>query len=144
MKYPTKLLKQKDSTILHYGSVEESNKRDIHCYFTDDGLQSCQLAIGITDLAEGCVWNTMPAHLHQTRSEIYMYFDMADDTVLFHMMGEPEETRHIVCRNLEAVISPLWSIHSGVATKNYSFCWVMGGENKKTLDINGVGHSDIK
>ena len=142
--YPTTLLKQEDAVVLDYGSKAEANKRSIHCYFTEKGIQSCQLCIGITDLAEGSIWNTMPAHLHPTRSEVYLYFNMDPDTVLFHFLGEPDETRHIAVRNNQAVLSPSWSIHSGAGTKNYSFIWSMGGENKKTLDIDGVKTSDIK
>lgn len=143
-KFPTRLLKNKDAVVLDYGSEEEANKRKINCYFTEKGLQSCQLCIGITDLAAGSVWNTMPAHLHKTRSEAYLYFNVHEDTVLFHIMGEPNETRHIVVRNQQVVLSPSWSIHSGVATKNYSFLWAMGGEDKETLRIDQVASCDIK
>lgn len=141
---PTTLLKQKDAVVLDYGSKAEANRRSIHCYFTEEGIKSCQICIGITDLAEGSVWNTMPAHLHPTRSEVYLYFNMEPGTVLFHFLGEPDETRHIAVRNNQAVLSPSWSIHSGAGTKNYSFIWSMGGENKRTLDIDGVKTSEIK
>ncbi len=142
--YPTALLKKEDAVVLDYGNEKEANKRKINCYFTEKGLKSCQLCLGITELAEGNVWNTMPSHLHPTRSEVYLYFDMDSDTVLFHFFGQPGETRHIIVKNNQAVISPSWSIHSGVATKRYTFLWVMGGENKKTLQIDGIKTTDLK
>jgi 4-deoxy-L-threo-5-hexosulose-uronate ketol-isomerase len=141
---PTTLLKKADAVILDYGSEAEANKRKIHCYFTEKGIQSCQLTIGITELAPGCVWNTMPAHLHPTRAEAYLYFDMEDDSIVFHFMGRPDETRHVVARNGQAVLSPSWSIHCGVGTRNYSFVWAMGGENKETLTIDSVKMDEIK
>ncbi|MBN2376025.1 MAG: 5-dehydro-4-deoxy-D-glucuronate isomerase [Sedimentisphaerales bacterium] len=142
--YPTRLLKNADAVVLDYGSEAQANKRKINCYFTEQGLQSCQLCIGITDLAQGSVWNTMPAHLHPTRSEAYLYFNMDEDNVLFHIMGQPHETRHITVKNQQAVLSPSWSIHSGVATKSYSFLWAMGGEDKETLVIDKVNGFDIR
>jgi len=142
--YPTTLLPQKDAVILDYGSQEQANKRAIHCYFTEKGLKSCQLCLGITDLAPGSVWNTMPAHLHPTRSEVYLYFNITPDTVLFHFMGPPDETRSLTVRNNQAVLCPSWSIHSGVATKNYSFIWSMGGENKDTLNIRTVAPEELQ
>lgn len=142
--YPTTRLKQQESTILDYGSPETVNKRDIHCYFMEDGLQSCQLMMGITDLKVGSVWNTMPPHLHLTRSEAYLYFDTDPESVVFHFMGEPQETRHIAVKDRQVVFSPHWSVHTGVSTRNYSFLWAMGGEDKKVLEIDGIHPADLQ
>ena len=120
------------------GNAKDANKRTINKYIHPNGIKSCQLVMGLTELEEGSVWNTMPVHTHQRRSEIYMYFNLSKDAVLFHLMGEPGETRHIVVRNRQAVISPSWSIHSGVATQHYSFIWAMGGENQAFDDMDGV------
>ena len=120
------------------GNVKDANKRTINKYIHPNGIKSCQLVMGLTELDEGSVWNTMPVHTHQRRSEIYMYFNLAENALLFHLMGEPGETRHIVVRNRQAVISPSWSIHSGVATQNYSFIWAMGGENQAFDDMDWV------
>ena len=120
------------------GSVKDANKRTINKYIHPNGIKSCQLVMGLTELETGSVWNTMPVHTHQRRSEIYMYFNLPPQAVLFHLMGEPGETRHIVVRDKQAVISPSWSIHSGVATQNYSFIWAMGGENQEFDDMDWV------
>jgi 4-deoxy-L-threo-5-hexosulose-uronate ketol-isomerase len=120
------------------GSTKDANKRTINKYIHPNGIRSCQLVMGLTELDEGSVWNTMPVHTHQRRSEIYMYFNLAPESVLFHLMGEPGETRHVVVRDRQAVISPSWSIHSGVATQNYSFIWAMGGENQAFDDMDWV------
>ncbi|HTR80994.1 MAG TPA: 5-dehydro-4-deoxy-D-glucuronate isomerase [Bacteroidota bacterium] len=125
------------------GSVKDSNKRTINKYIHPNGIKSCQLVMGLTELEEGSVWNTMPVHTHQRRSEIYMYFNLAEPAILFHLMGEPGETRHIVVRNRQAVISPSWSIHSGVGTQNYSFIWAMGGENQAFDDMDWVEMKSI-
>ncbi|HCV42069.1 MAG TPA: 5-dehydro-4-deoxy-D-glucuronate isomerase [Bacteroidetes bacterium] len=120
------------------GTAQDANKRTINKYIHPNGTKSCQLVMGLTELEEGSVWNTMPVHTHQRRSEIYMYFNLKEDTVLFHILGEPTETKHLVVRNGQAVISPSWSIHSGVATRNYSFIWAMGGENQAFDDMDWV------
>jgi 4-deoxy-L-threo-5-hexosulose-uronate ketol-isomerase len=125
------------------GSTKDANKRTINKYIHPNGIKSCQLVMGLTELDEGSVWNTMPVHTHQRRTEIYMYFNLSEGAVLFHLMGEPGETRHIVMRNRQAVISPSWSIHSGVATQNYSFIWAMGGENQAFDDMDWVAMKSL-
>jgi 4-deoxy-L-threo-5-hexosulose-uronate ketol-isomerase len=118
------------------GTIEASNKRTIYKLIHPAGAKSCQLVMGFTELAPGCVWNTMPPHTHERRMEVYMYFDIAEDTRVFHLMGKPDETRHIVVADGQAVISPSWSIHSGVGTGSYTFCWGMGGENQAFDDMD--------
>lgn len=126
------------------GSIENSNERTIHRFIHENGLQSSQLVMGMTQLKTGNMWNTMPAHVHPRRMEAYMYFDLAEDAVVFHLMGEPNETRHIVMRNEQAVISPSWSIHSGVGTSNYTFIWGMAGDNKQYSDMDAVAMKDLR
>ncbi|MCA1292924.1 5-dehydro-4-deoxy-D-glucuronate isomerase [Paenibacillus sp. alder61] len=126
------------------GSIENSNERTIHRFIHENGIQSSQLVMGMTQLKTGNMWNTMPAHVHPRRMEAYMYFDLPEDAVVFHLMGEPNETRHIVMRNEQAVISPSWSIHSGVGTSNYTFIWGMAGDNKAYADMDAVPMKDLK
>ncbi|MGG6313181.1 5-dehydro-4-deoxy-D-glucuronate isomerase [Paenibacillus macerans] len=126
------------------GSIENSNERTIHRFIHENGIQSSQLVMGMTQLKTGNMWNTMPAHVHPRRMEAYMYFDLAEDAVVFHLMGEPGETRHIVMRNEQAVISPSWSIHSGVGTSNYTFIWGMAGDNKAYADMDAVPMKELK
>ena len=125
------------------GSVEECNKRVINQYIHPDVMKSCQLSMGLTQLEPGSNWNTMPCHTHDRRMEVYMYLDMGENDIVFHMMGEPTETRHIIMHNEEAVISPSWSIHSGVGTKAYSFIWAMCGENQEFTDMDHIENKDL-
>lgn len=136
--YPTTHAGPGDAESTNLGSEKNANKRTINKYIHPNGIKSAQLVMGLTDLAEGSVWNTMPPHTHQRRSEVYMYFNLGDQDLVFHIMGEPESTKHIVIRNRQAVLSPSWSVHAGVATKNYSFIWAMGGENQLFDDMDGI------
>ena len=126
------------------GSMETSNKRVINQFIHPDVLQTCQLSMGMTVLEPGSVWNTMPAHTHERRMEIYMYFEVPENQVVFHMMGEGQETRHIVMQNEQAVISRSWRIHSGAGTSNYTFIWAMGGENQAFDDIDNIATTDLR
>ncbi|MBQ8742918.1 MAG: 5-dehydro-4-deoxy-D-glucuronate isomerase [Clostridia bacterium] len=125
------------------GSVEQCNKRVINQYIHPSVLKTCQLSMGLTQLDVGSNWNTMPCHTHDRRMEVYLYLDMDENDVVFHMMGEPTETRHIIMHNEEAVISPSWSIHSGVGTRNYSFIWAMCGENQDFDDMDHIETKDL-
>ena len=120
------------------GSSEESNRRTLHQVIHPDVVETCSLVMGFTCLEPGSVWNTMPCHTHERRMEVYLYFDLPDDAAVLHLMGPPAETRHLVVRNEEAVVSPSWSIHSGVGTRNYSFVWAMVGENQTFTDMDAV------
>ncbi len=142
--YPTKHVSMKDAKKVVLGDQATANKRTIFQLLHPDVLQSCQLMMGLTMLEEGSVWNTMPSHTHERRMEVYLYFDIADDSVVFHYMGEPTETRHIVMKNEQAVISPSWSIHSGCGTKNYTFIWGMVGENKTFDDMDHIKTTDLR
>ncbi|MCC5805203.1 MAG: 5-dehydro-4-deoxy-D-glucuronate isomerase [Opitutales bacterium] len=126
------------------GEKVRCNERNLHPMIAPDNVESCQLVMGVTFLKEGNVWNTMPPHTHLRRSEIYFYFDIREDALVFHFMGKPEETRHIVVRNQQAVLSPSWSIHSGAGTANYGFVWAMGGENQEFGDMDAVDPSKME
>lgn len=141
--YPTTQATQAQANRLDLGSKEAANERTIFQYIHEGGVQSCQLVMGFTELAVGSIWNTMPAHTHERRSEVYMYFNLAGDNVVFHLMGQPQETRHIVVRNGQAVISPSWSIHAGAGTSNYCFVWAMGGENQAFSDMDPAPLADM-
>lgn len=126
------------------GAAETSNKRVINQFIHPDVLETCQLSMGMTVLEPGSVWNTMPAHTHERRMEIYMYFEVPKDNVVFHMMGEGQETRHVVMQNEQAVISPSWSIHAGAGTSNYTFIWAMGGENQAFDDMDNIPTAQLR
>jgi 4-deoxy-L-threo-5-hexosulose-uronate ketol-isomerase len=136
--YPAQHIKFSETAPVKLGSQKEANKRIIYKYIHLGGVRSSQLVMGLTELEEGSVWNTMPAHTHQRRSEVYMYFNLKEGSVVVHLMGEPDETRNLIMRNGQAVISPSWSIHCGAATQNYSFIWAMGGENQVFEDMDQV------
>lgn len=155
MTYPTKLIKlegepSEDVVIVkpenkkELGSQAEANHRTINKFILPGQVETCQLEMGMTHLEEGSVWNSMPCHTHDRRMEVYLYFDMDDDQMLMHFMGEPQETRHIVMHNEQAVISPSWSIHCGCSTKNYTFIWGMVGENQDFDDMDDVKPIDLR
>ena len=142
--YPDKQVKLEDAESVKLGSLADSNARTIHKYILPGKVETCQLVMGLTILEEGSVWNTMPAHTHQRRSEVYMYFGLRKDSVVFHMLGEAEETRHIVMRDRQAVLSTSWSMHAGAGTQNYSFIWAMGGENQVFDDMDWIPMEKLK
>mgnify|MGYP003227804988 FL=1 len=142
--YETKLITLKDAAKRPLGDANTSNKRVINQFIHPDVLKTCQLSMGMTALEPGSVWNSMPCHTHERRMEIYMYFEVPEDQVVMHFMGEPTETRHIVMKNEEAVISPSWSIHCGAGTSNYTFIWAMGGENQEFDDMDNIAPTDLK
>ncbi len=141
--YPTKLATKADANVVELGSQKTSNERTIFQFIHEGGVQSCQLVMGYTELKEGSVWNTFPPHTHDRRMEVYFYFDLPEDQIVVHFMGQPQETRHIAMHNEDAVVSPPWSIHSGAGTTNYKFIWGMGGENKAFTDMDGVPLTEV-
>ncbi len=142
--YETKLIKIADAAKKPLGALETSNKRVINQFIHPDVLKTCQLSMGMTVLDPGSVWNTMPAHTHERRMEVYFYFEVPENNVVFHMMGEGNETRHIVMQNEQAVISPSWSIHAGAGTSNYTFIWAMGGENQAFDDMDTIPTTELR
>ncbi|MEN8247666.1 MAG: 5-dehydro-4-deoxy-D-glucuronate isomerase [Bacteroidota bacterium] len=142
--YPAKLITKKDAEIVSLGSLKTSNDRVINKLIVNSVVETCQLQMGLTELKEGSVWNTIPAHSHNRRMEIYFYFELPESEAMCHFMGEPQETRHIWLKNENAVISPSWSIHSGAATSNYSFIWGMAGENLDYGDMDVVETTDLR
>ncbi|MEM5582601.1 MULTISPECIES: 5-dehydro-4-deoxy-D-glucuronate isomerase [unclassified Roseibium] len=141
---PTKLITVQDARRVELGSAETSNERVILQFLHPDVAESCQLLMGYTQFAPGSVWNTMPAHVHDRRMEAYLYFELGPDQRVFHFMGKPEETRHLVMANEEAVISPPWSIHCGAGTGAYTFCWAMAGDNVDFTDMDMVAMGDLR
>ena len=142
--YPTVKIALSDANPNLLGDQSTMNRRTIYQYVHPKVCKSCQLAMGLTRLEPGNSWNTMPSHTHERRMEVYLYFDIPEDQVVFHMMGQPQETRHIVMKSEQAVISPSWSIHSGVGTSNYTFIWGMCGENQEFTDMDGINTADMK
>ncbi len=136
--YPTAGARRAEAAAVRLGTQAECNQRTIRKYIHPDGIKSCQLVMGFTELDEGSAWNTMPPHTHTRRSEVYLYFDLAPGAHVFHFMGRPQETRHLVVADRQAVISPAWSIHCAAGTGRYTFCWAMGGENQTFDDMDGV------
>jgi 4-deoxy-L-threo-5-hexosulose-uronate ketol-isomerase len=142
--YPIRKMSKEEASPVSLGTVETANERTIYKYIHRDGIQSCQVVMGLTVLKSGSVWNTMPAHVHDRRMEAYLYFDVNSAHRVFHFMGNPQNTRHIVVANHQAVLSPPWSIHSGAGTTNYSFIWAMAGENQDFTDMDFANIEDLK
>ena len=144
MSYETRLIRKADAAKRPVGESATSNKRVINQFIHPAVLKTCQLSMGLTELESGSVWNTMPVHTHERRMEIYTYFEIPEGNVVIHFMGQGQETRHIVMKNFDAVISPSWSIHAGAGTSNYSFIWAMGGENQEFDDMDTIQPEDMK
>lgn len=142
--YPCRVVTKKDAMVAHMGSLETSNERNINKMIVSQILPTCQLQMGMTELMPGSVWNTMPAHVHSRRMEAYFYFEVPAGQAVCHLMGEPEETRHIWMKNDQAVLSPEWSIHSAAGTHNYTFIWGMGGENQDYGDQDFYDINELK
>ncbi|WP_419803844.1 5-dehydro-4-deoxy-D-glucuronate isomerase [Terriglobus sp.] len=142
--YPTAMVKFADLQPLQLGAVETCNKRSIYKAIYADGLKSCQLVMGFTLLESGSNWNTMPPHTHFRRSEIYLYFDLHPAHRVIHLMGPPQETRHLLVADRQVIVSPGWSIHAGVGTNRYAFCWGMGGENQAYDDMDGAPITELR
>lgn len=142
--YPTTLYTKEQAFPMTIGAPETSNHRTVYKYIHADGIDSCQLVMGLTILHNGSIWNTMPPHVHDRRAEIYLYFDVNEHHGVMHFMGKPDETRHMWVRNHQAIISPPWSIHSGAGSASYSFIWGMGGENKDYTDMDFVDLNDLR
>jgi len=141
---PSRLMKKEEASPVTIGETKTANHRTIYKYIHLDGIKSSQLVMGLTVLAEGSVWNTMPAHTHTRRMEAYFYFDVPDGQRIIHLMGEPQETRHLIVANHQAIISPPWSIHAGSGTSNYGFIWGMAGENYVYTDMDAVAIGEMK
>ncbi len=142
--HPAALVKKADANPTELGTLETCNRRTVCKYIFLDGAKSCQLVMGVTHLHAGSAWNTMPPHTHMRRSEIYMYFNLAPEARVFHLMGPSDETRHLVMKDREVVVSPGWSIHAGVGTGAYSFCWGMGGENQDYADMDLISIEQLQ
>ena len=142
--YPVAKITFADAEPVEMGEMENSNKRTIRKYIHPDGVKSCQLVMGMTTLETGSIWNTMPPHSHRRRMEAYLYFDMKEDDLVFHFMGESDQTRHLVVREGQAVLSPSWSIHAGAGTGSYTFIWGMAGENQAFTDMDHIPMSELR
>ena len=142
--YPTVFVPAGEGTVRELGDPLTSNRRTLTQYIHENGVRSCQIVMGVTTLHPGSMWNTMPAHTHDRRTEAYLYFDLAADARVVHLMGTPDETRHLLVADQEAVISPSWSVHSGVGTASYSFVWAMAGENQSFDDMDGHPITDMR
>lgn len=141
---PTRKASFEDANVLSLGSKADANERKLYQYIYNGGIESCQLVMGFTELAEGSIWNTMPPHTHQRRTEVYLYFDVPENHAVLHMMGEPSQTRPLWTHNRQVVLSPAWSIHSGAGTNAYRFVWAMGGENQQFDDMDAAPISDLR
>jgi 4-deoxy-L-threo-5-hexosulose-uronate ketol-isomerase len=142
--HPTTRVTAADADVLELGSAEQANKRRIRRYVHQKGAQSAQLVMGVTTLEPGSVWNTMPAHTHDRRTEVYLYFDLPADAMVLHLLGEPSETRTLVVRDGQVALSPGWSVHAGCGTRAYAFCWAMGGENQDYADMDAVAMETLR
>ncbi|MCW2166197.1 4-deoxy-L-threo-5-hexulose uronate isomerase [Microbacterium hydrothermale] len=142
--YPAALVSPGEGTVRELGDPLTSNRRTLNQYIHENGVQSCQIVMGVTQLHPGSMWNTMPAHTHDRRTECYLYFDVPDDARVVHLMGERDETRHLIVGDRQAVISPSWSLHSGVGTAAYSFVWAMAGENQSFDDMDAAPITDLR
>jgi 4-deoxy-L-threo-5-hexosulose-uronate ketol-isomerase len=141
---PTRHIARDQANVTELGTAAQANRRRLYKYVYPGGVESAQLVMGITELEEGSVWNTMPPHTHVRRTEVYLYFDLRDDAVVFHFVGEPTDTRNVVVRDGEVALSPGWSIHAGCGTASYTFCWAMGGENQEFSDMQMVGMKELR
>ena len=142
--YPTTLARHDDINGTALGSAETANDRVLYKFIHPEGIRSCQLVMGVTLLKSGSVWNTMPPHTHTRRSEVYLYFNVPENAAVFHFLGQPQETRHLIVRDRQAVLSPPWSIHSGAGTDSYGFVWGMGGENQDFADVDPAPLSQLR
>ncbi|MCB9082473.1 MAG: 5-dehydro-4-deoxy-D-glucuronate isomerase [Lewinellaceae bacterium] len=142
--FPTVLCPQADANRVELGDQATANRRTIYQYIHEQGIASCQLVMGFTELAPGNIWNTFPPHTHDRRMEVYFYFDLPADQIVIHFLGHPQESRHIAIHNLDAVLSPPWSIHAGAGTSAYKFAWGMAGENKAFTDMDPVALADFR
>jgi 4-deoxy-L-threo-5-hexosulose-uronate ketol-isomerase len=142
--HPTALIRHSDVQPVDLGLAENCSRRRLHKYIYADGIKSCQLVMGFTQIETGNVWNSMPPHTHMRRSEVYLYFDLAEKERVVHLMGPADETRHLVVANKQVIVSPGWSIHAGAGTGSYKYCWGMGGENQEFTDMDAVAISELK
>lgn len=142
--FPVKHVTQGDANVLHLGSLETSNERKIYQLLINTVVETCQLQMGLTELMPGSVWNTMPPHQHNRRNEVYFYFNLPENQAICHIMGQPDETRHLWMHNEQAVISPNWSIHSAAGTSNYIFIWGMAGENLDYTDMDHIKPTELR